>query len=244
MSVIATPKNQLNNLSGSGIIETMGGEMIKWQNGQFYAAGNIDKNYMVNILASKAMKNGMVYYTDGLLLFSAITIGKRLEALAPSASSPYYNFVQYLKSSKLYTASTGVISGVPLGFFGTFLIPDNAAIVQAVNDGILPGTGTAPNKVPNFAPTAPQEIELVTSFIQFHMMKKSVINDERTKDGIETNYKNLSDQTGIISVTNDPGVFTFTDSYNRTAGINAASSNVLADRIVIHSINNYLKPNY
>ncbi|OQP62787.1 hypothetical protein A3860_26090 [Niastella vici] len=244
LSVISTPKNQLNNLTGDGIIETMGGEMIKWSNGKFYAAGNIDKGNVVNVVASKAMKNGMVYYTDGLLLFSPTTIGKRLEALAPSSSSPYYNFVQYLIKSKLYTAATGAISGVPLGFFGTILIPDNAAIVQAVNDGLLPGTGTAPNKVPNFAPTATQEIEQVSSFIQFHIMKKSVINDEKTKDGIETNYRNLNDQVGLITVTNDPGVLTFTDPWGRTAGINAASSNVLADRIVIHSINKYLKPNY
>ena len=243
LSVIATPKNQLNNLSGDGIIETMGGEMIKWQNGRFYAAGNIDKNNVVNVVASKAMKNGMVYYTDGLLLFSPTTIGKRLEALTPTAASPYYNFLQYLKNSKLYTAATGAISGVPLGFFGTFLIPDNNAIVAAVNAGLLPGTGTAPNKVPNFAPTVTQEIEMVTNFLQFHIMKKSVINDEKTKDGVETSFRNLNDQVGIITVTNDPGVLSFSDSYGRTAELNLASSNVLADRIVIHSINNYLKPN-
>ena len=241
-TVIATPKNELNDLSGEGIIETMGGEMIKFQNGKFYAAGNIDINNTVSVVSSKAMKNGMVYYTDGLLLFSPTTIGKRLEALSPTDASPYYNFFQYLKNSKLYTASTGTIGGVPLGFLGSILIPDNAAILAAVNDGLLPGTGTTPNK-PNFAPTANQDIELVNSFIQFHILKKSVINDGKTKEGVETIFTNLNDQPGVIEVTNEPGVLLFSDSYGRTAALNTASSNVLADRIVVHSINTYLKPN-
>ena len=122
LTVISTPKNELNNLSGEGIAETMGGELIKFNNGRFYAAGNIDKGNMVTVTGSKAMKNGMVYYTDGLLVFSPTTIGKRLEALAATASSPYFKFFEYLKNSKMYTAATGAISGVPLGFFGTFLM--------------------------------------------------------------------------------------------------------------------------
>jgi uncharacterized surface protein with fasciclin (FAS1) repeats len=243
LSVIATPKNELNNISGDGIIETMGGEMIKYQNGKFFAAGNIDNNTSVSVVATKYMKNGTVYYTDGLLYFSTIVIGKRLEALSASASSPYYNFFQYLKNSKLYTATTGAISGVPLGFFGTFLIPDNNAILAAVNDGQLPGTGTAPNKVPNFAPTTGPDQELVTSFIQYHILKRSVIADGKVQDNVESLFRNINDQVGSVNVTNSPGNLLFTDAFGRTATLNAASSNVLADRIVIHSINSYLKPN-
>jgi hypothetical protein len=243
MSVIATPKNELNNISGDGIIETVGGEMLKYLNGKFYAAGNIDSSKYVSVVSTKAMKNGMVYYTDGLLYFSALTIGKRLEALATSSSSPYYNFVQFLKSSKLYTASTGAISGVPLGFFGTFLIPDNNAILQAVNDGLLPGTGTAPNKTPVFAPAATSDQELVTSFIQSHILKRSVIADGKVQDNVETLFRNLNDQIGYVTVTNSPGNLSFKDAFGRTALLNTANSNVLADRIVIHSINKYLQPN-
>ena len=244
MHVIATPKNELGNLTGEGIIETMGGEMIKFNNGQFYAAGNIDSNVNASVISSKTMKNGTAYYIDRLLYFSAVTPGKRLEALSSIAGSPYYNFFQYLKNSKLYTASTGVISATPLGFFGTYLIPDNAAILAAVNDGLLPGTGTAPNKVPNFTPIDATEQELVSKFIQYHILKKSVVHDAKTNGNIESVYRSLlNDQIGIVTVNNDAANFSFTDAFGRTAFINVAGSNVLADRIVIHSINTYLKYN-
>lgn len=199
-TVIATPNNELNDLSGEGIVETIGGEMIKYKNGRFYAAGNIDKGNMVSVTGSKSMKNGMVYYTDDILVFSPTTIGKRLEALSASTSSPYYKFFQYLKNSKMYTATTGTISGVPLGFFGTFLIPDNNAIDAAVADKVLPASVT---------PTG-QDAEKVSNFIQFHILKKSVINNGKITDNVETIYRNLlNDQVGFINVTNKPGAFFF-----------------------------------
>jgi uncharacterized surface protein with fasciclin (FAS1) repeats len=234
LAVISTPKNELNNLNGEGIVETMGGEMIKFQNGKLYAAGNLDKGNMVTVTGAKPMQNGLVYYTDGLLVFSPTTIGKRLEALAAIPASPYFRFFEYLKNSKLYTATTGTISGVPLGFFGTFLIPDNNAIQAAITDKQLPATPM---------PTATQDIEQVTRFIQFHILKKPVINDGKTAGNIETTFRNLNDQVGMVDVTNAPGLFLFKDPFGRMATLNATGSNELADRIVIHSINNYLQPN-
>jgi uncharacterized surface protein with fasciclin (FAS1) repeats len=244
MSVVATPNNDLNNLNGDGIIETMGGEMIKYKNGKLYAAGNVDSNNVVSITDTRMLKNGTVYYTDKLLYWSALTIGKRLETLAALPTSPYYNFVQYLKGSKLYNATTGTIAGAPLGFFGSILIPDNNAILAAVNAGLLPGTGTAPNKVPVFAPTATIDQELVTSFIQSHILKKSVIADGKlNNDDVETLFKNLNDgHTGVVKVDNRSGNIIFQDEFSRIANIDPANSYVLADRIVIHSINTYLLP--
>jgi (2Fe-2S) ferredoxin len=234
MSVIATPNNDLNNLAGDGIIETMGGEMIKYKNGKLYAAGNVDSNNVVSIVDTKMLKNGTVYYTDRLLYWSALTIGKRLEALAASSTSPYYNFVQYLKGSKLYNATTGTIAGVPLGFFGSILIPDNNAILAAVTAGLLPASTT---------PTATIDQELVTSFIQSHILKKSVVADGKLhNDDVETIFKNLNDHTGVVTVDNRGGNIIFKDEFSRVANIDQANSYVLADRIVIHSINTYLLP--
>ncbi|MBO9203785.1 MULTISPECIES: fasciclin domain-containing protein [Niastella] len=243
LCVIATPNNELGNLSGQGIISTLSGELIKWNNGQFYAAGNIDSNVNVTVTGSKVMKNGIAYYTNGLLLFSALTPGKRLEALASQPSSPYYQFFQYLKNAKMYTATTGVISGVPTGFFGTFIIPDNNAILAAVNAGLLPGTGTAPNKVPNYTSTAGVDIEQVESFLKFHMLQQTVIADGKIQT-CKTNFTNLNDQPGAVSIVSlAGGILTFTDSFGNTATTDPVNSNVLADRIVIHSINTCLKPN-
>lgn len=244
MCVISTPNNELGNLSAPGIIASIGGELIKYNNGQLYAAGNIDIGKNVTVTGSKPMKNGIAYYTDGPLLFSAITPGKTLEALAAQPNSPYYHFFQYLKNSKLYTASTGAITGVPLGFFGTFLIPDSVAIKTAVTNGLLPGTVTPSGKVPNYTPTAGNEIEQVEAFLKFHMLQQSVIADGKIQD-CKTNYTNLNDETGVVNIISVPatGSLLFKDSYGNTASINPAFSNVLADRIVIHSINACLQPN-
>jgi hypothetical protein len=244
MCVISTPNNELGNLSGQGIIATVGGEVLKYDNGQLYAAGNIDIGKNVTVTGSKTMKNGIAYYTDGLLLFSAVTPGKRLEALASQPNSPYYHFFQYLKNSKLYTASTGAITGVPLGFFGTFLIPDSVAIQTAVDNGQLPGTVTASGKVPNYKPTAANDIEQVESFLKFHILQQTVIPDGKIQD-CKTNFTNLNDESGIVNIISIPatGTLIFKDSYGNTASINPAYSNVLADRIVIHSINACLQPN-
>ncbi len=241
MSVIATPNNELDNLSGEGIIETMGGEMIKWLNGKLYGAGNIDSNNVVSIVDTKKLNNGTVYYTDKLLYWSAVPVGKRLEALATS-SSPYYHFFEYLKNSKIYNSTTGIITGAPLGFFGTLMIPDSAAIMKAVNDGLLPGTGTAPNKTPVYAPSAAADQELVTGFIQAHILKKSVIEDPKQHDtDIESLFKNLSDRTTRVKVYTNGGL-SFLDELLQPVNINPAFSNVLADRFVIHSIDRYLTP--
>jgi uncharacterized surface protein with fasciclin (FAS1) repeats len=242
LSVIATPNNELDNLAGEGIVETMGGEMIKYLNGQLYAAGNIDSNNKVSIVDTRKLKNGTVYYTDKLLYWSALPVGKRLEALATPAGSPYNMFWQYLKNSKIYTATTGIITGAPLGFFGTLMIPDDAAIKQAVNDGWLPGTGTAPNKTPVYAPTTSADQELVTTFLQAHILKKTVIGDAKMHEtDVESLYKNLSDRTTKVRVLTQGGL-SFVNELMQTVNINPAYSNVLADRFVIHSIDKYLVP--
>ncbi|MFT3827236.1 MAG: fasciclin domain-containing protein [Chitinophagaceae bacterium] len=243
MYVVSTPNGELNDLSGSGIVETIGGEMIRFENNKIYAAGNIDSGKYVSVTSSKVMSNGIVYYLDGLLYFSGKTPGKRLEELSATSASPYYNFFQYLKNSTLYTASTGAIGGIPLGFFGSFLIPDNNAIQAAVNDGFLPGTGTAPNKTPTFAPTDIPAQEQVARFIQYHILKKSIIGDGRTDGNIETMYRDLNDKVGYVTVDNLPGLFRFKDAKGRIATLNTTGSNVLADRIVFHSINTYLQNN-
>ncbi|BAV04514.1 hypothetical protein FLA_0506 [Filimonas lacunae] len=245
MSIVPKAREELTSVAGSGIAEGYGGEMIRYNNGQVFAAGNIDSSRFVNVVGSKVMTNGTVFYTDGLLYFSTKPVGKRIADLATDASSPYYNFYQYLQNSTLFTPATYAISGVALGFIGSFLIPDNAAIVAAVNAGLLPGTGTAPNKVPNFAPTDATEKDMVAKFIQYHIIKKAVIaNGTNNAETGESLYRSLlTDKVGYVSI-QDPGGdanLYFKDDNGRSAAINPAYSYILADRMVIHSLSNYLQ---
>ncbi|MDR6337212.1 putative surface protein with fasciclin (FAS1) repeats [Filimonas zeae] len=233
--VVPRRSRPFNPLSGQGIVEGNGGEMFRYDNGKVYAAGNIDSSRPVTITQTVPMNNGNVYYTDGLLYFSAKPVGKRLEELAASPSSPYYSFFQYLKNSTLYNAGTSAISGVALGFIGSFLIPDNAAIAAAVSDKLLPAVVN---------PTDAADKEKVARFIQYHIIKKSVIaNGTQDASSAETLYRSLqTDRVGYV-VIHDPAndaSLSFTDDRERNISIDPANSYVLADRIIIHSLKGYL----
>jgi hypothetical protein len=249
MHIIPMQSDVPIDFSGSGIVETYGGEMIRYENNKIFSAGNLDSSlqYTIDVNATKSMKNGFVYYSvpDSLiaLKLSAKAVGRRLEELAgtSASASPYYNFFQYLKNTTMWNNTTKAITGVPLGSFGTFLIPDNNAIVAAVNAGLLPGTGVAPNKVPNFAPTDPADKIRVANFIQYHILKKSVIANGKVTDPTESLYLSLSDEIGFVTPVITNGVLSFKDAKGKMTGLNAANSNVLADRVVFHSINTYLE---
>lgn len=240
--IVYTPNGELDDLTGSGIIDTYGGELIRYNNNQVVAAGNLDSGTVLTVLPAMTKKatNGTVYYTKGNLAYSTKIIGKRLEELATSAS-PYYNFFQYLKNSSLYTAATGEIKGLSLGTFATILVPDNAAIVAAVNDGYLPGTGVAPNKTPVYAPTLTNERDQIEAFIRFHILKKTVINNGKTDGDVETLYRTQSDEPTYVVASHSGSTLSFkAKGYVNAYPIQTANSNRLADRIVIHSLNTYL----
>ena len=107
----------------------------------------------------------------------------------------------------------------------------------------MPGTGTAPNKVPNFKPSSAAEKELVNKFIYYHILnKKTVATDGRESGSFETLFKNNNgDATNIFVNNMDPNSMSLTDMDSRTANIILASSNYLSNRCVIHLIDNYLK---
>src|SRR5690606_13071780 len=142
--IVLTPKNELNDLSGNGIIRSgdsdIPGEYIKWNNNTLYAAGNEDVGNVMHITGYKDTGNGRVYYTDNVLQFSEKPVAIRIKELASNPGSEFSNFFKYLEKSSLY--NDGVMKGIDLGTNYTFMIPNNAAIQAAVNAGVLPGTGT------------------------------------------------------------------------------------------------------
>jgi uncharacterized surface protein with fasciclin (FAS1) repeats len=228
------------DFSGSGIVETYGGEMIRYDNYKIYSAGNLDSNrvYTIDFTATKTMNNGVVCYAvpDSLIALKLSTkaVGQRLEELAgtSAASSPYFKFFQYLKNTTMWNNTTKAIAGVPLGFFGTFLIPDNDAIDKAVLKGLLPATYTPSDDVVKTK---------VRNFIEYHILKKSVIANGKVTDPTESLYRSISDEIGFVTPVISNGVLSFRDAKGKTALLNAANSNVLADRVVFHSINTYLE---
>jgi uncharacterized surface protein with fasciclin (FAS1) repeats len=240
--VVATQNNELNSLSGSGIIETFNGEYIKYNAGTVYSAGCLDSNYVVHTSSSKTAYNGLVYYDDNLLIPSAMTLGFRIKQLGSLTTSSYNYFYQLLSNSPLYNTTTGDIQGITPGVFYTIFIPSNAAITQAVKDGILPGT--VATGVPNFAPTVLTDKVLVANFIYYHILNKTTVVPDGKKTGTFTALlqKNTGDPT-VFNISSSPNQLSITDNYSRVANVIVASSNNLANRCVIHLIDNYLKYN-
>ena len=237
------PGVDITSLSGSGVALTYGGEFIGYNGQQVYAAGNVDSARIATSAATKFAKNGSVHYLNKILEYSEITIGKHIEKLGTPANSPFNFFWQYLKASNTYTAATGDILNVASGTPYTFFIPDTAAIRAAVNAGLLPGTGVAPNKVPLFNPTTAADKELVAKFIYYHILnKKSVASDGLESGSFETLFKRSNGDATSIFVNNSvPGSMSLTDMNTRNAVVIQANSNFLSNRCVIHLANNYLK---
>ncbi|BAV05426.1 Fasciclin domain-containing protein [Filimonas lacunae] len=246
--IVPLAYNETVDLSGEGILETYDGEYIRYQNNRIFSAGTQDNsNVQAQTLALDSVKtasNGVAYYSNGVLTFTELNMGKHIEKYAATSADPYYAFFQFLKNSKIYNATTGAIEGIQAGVFYTLLIPTNAAIQNAVNNGWLPGTGSGAVLTPTYAPAAAEDIEKVTRFLQYHILAKaSIVADGKKEGAFETLLKNAAAETVSLKITNTPGSLGVTDAVS--AGVSAyivpAASNVLSSRTVIHQIDNYLK---
>ncbi|WP_028376224.1 fasciclin domain-containing protein [Leeuwenhoekiella sp. MAR_2009_132] len=241
--IIPTPNNELNDLSGSGIIRSgdfdLPGEYIKWENGQVYAAGNEVLDNRVNILGFEDQRNGRTYYIDKLLEFSEEPQGLDLKRLAEVPDSEYANFYSFLENASLYDKNAGVIDGIELGTSYTFVIPNNDAIIQAVRDGVLPGDTTT--GIPNYNPSSQGEKDKVADFIKYHILATRTASDDGLINGLtETLLKDELGEKTYINISSAQDDLFFTDAANRVANYIPAFSNNLADRSLIHLVDNYL----
>jgi uncharacterized surface protein with fasciclin (FAS1) repeats len=237
------PQVDVKDISGSGVVLSYGGEYVRFENNTVFAAGNLDAGNFATGTATKTAKNGTAQYIDRVMEFSTAIVGKHVEKLGTPTTSDFNYFWQYLRNSSIYTISSGEIANVAGGTFYTFLIPDKNAILAAVNAGLLPGTGVAPNKLPLFNPTLPTDKELVNKFIYNHILnKRSVATDGSDGGAVETLYRDSQGDPGSVFVDNSViNAMKLKDVENRTADVIYAKSNFLSNRCVIHLINNYLK---
>jgi len=242
-SVIPGDLPDLSNTSG--IAESFNGEFIKWNNNQVISVGTQDNNQVVRVDSSRTTKNGKVYYLNGLLTPTTLNIGTHIKNLGGTSTASDFNyFANYLVSSGVYSTATGEITGTVAGTFYTVFVPSNAAVTQAVKDGVLPGNTTT--GVPNFTAstwTAAQK-DQVNSFILYHILaKKTLVPNGKESGAFETLLKNSVGEVIPLTVINQPGSMQVTDVKSRKANVIIAKSNNLSNRAVIHLIDNYLKYN-
>ncbi|MBW4888530.1 fasciclin domain-containing protein [Mucilaginibacter sp. HMF5004] len=266
ISVVNTPNGEFDNLSGTGVGETFNGEYVKFINNKVYGSGNVVDGTSVSIDSSKLAYNGKVYYTKGLLHFAenSETMAKSIKRLGtstdPATLARFSYFYQYLiGSASLYNVTvdgSGVVTseniiGVPVGTFYTVFIPTNAAITQAVKDGLLPGNKTtgAPNFTNSTQTTAEQQA--VANFILYHILNKNTVAQDGKKSGVYgTLLNDVSGNTKTVTVfysnPADPNTMEVRDARyvsGQGSTVTLAGSNNLANRTLIHSINKVLNFN-
>jgi uncharacterized surface protein with fasciclin (FAS1) repeats len=239
--VIETPNNELANIGTAGfkgIIGSYGGEYIKYDGNRVITAGTIERNLTVTIDSVVKALNGQVVYLNDLMYFPYNVIGKNIETLGTPVASEFNYFWNYLKNSTLFNTATGEITGLAAGSFYTFFIPNKAAMIQAINDGLLPGTAA----VPNFAPTLIADKVKVEKFIQYHILdKRTVIANGLDIGSYPSLLRNVAGDPVTFSILYPGGIFEAGDGYGRKARLVTALSNNLSNRTVIHLIDNYLK---
>lgn len=239
--IVQTPNGELDNIATtSGVIRTgddeLPGEYIKWSNNKIYAAGDVVPGGVpANVIGKEVQQNGIAYYVDKFPEYSIELQGLAIARLA-AANPEFDTFYQYLKNSTIYTASTGKIEGVALGSSYTFLIPNKAAMARAVTAKVLPASNN---------PASQGEKDLIADFIRFHIINnKTISNDGNITGQQETLMKDTKGDKTYVGVTSTPATLSFKDNSgnNPAANFIPASSNNLADRSLIHLVDNYLLP--
>ncbi len=235
--------SELEDLSGSGILETFGGEYIRYENNQFLASGNVDSGEYVEIKQDETYEanNGYAYYTEGLLTYTEKALSEVI-----FENDQFAKFSEYLQNSSLYNAQTLQIEGVGVGQFFTVLAPSDAAIDQAVAEGKLPADPTT---------TDSDEREVISSFLKYHFVPRNTIVPDGKKivdaNGEEFNTLLATVEGEVRKVVIDnsadgfqaPYTMTVTDRLGNVANVVIPESNVLASMAVIHQIDRVLESN-
>lgn len=239
-------KTLLNGLNGSGIVKSGDagneGDYIKYSNRTVISGGLLDASKVALVDSVKTALNGSVYYLNEIPFFSEKPAGTHVKNLGTATTSDYNYFWQYLSNSVLYSSTTTDILG--LTGFSTIFVPNNAAIRKAVNDGLLPGTGTAPNKTPSFNPSSVNDKELVRKFLQYHILYAHTVVPDGNSDGaFDTYYKDTEGNAVKVTIANTFGAMSVTDKKGRKANVIVSQSNNLSNRSVIHLLDDYLNYN-
>jgi len=262
INTIPTPNNEMNDLSGDGIIESSQGEYVRWHKNTVSSAGTVEKNATLTVAGSRDYSNGRVYFlTAGYMDLANNTLATdiSLNAGTATAQGPYYDFYNYLLNSNAYNPGATEIAGIQTGANYTIFIPTQAAMKQAVVDGYLPGTTTVVGGVKvfsafNYKPTAVTDQAQVNNFILYHILNGITIAPDGKKGGtlgtaFPSLLKDLLGNGAPLIIFNNPTNFQVEDSQARFATLIApnnnsyfpATSNYLANHALIHQINNYLR---
>lgn len=227
--------------------QTRSGEYIYANNGSVAGAGDIQLNRVAKSTGNRASNNGVFYEMDAHLErpldFAYKTLADKPEAFA--------TFVTALEVAGLLVDIVGYDEDKLLTITNsarryTILAPNNAAMQQAVNDGVIKDPNNMPTDALEFA-IARNELE---DFIRLHFIQVPIPTDGSTSGEVRTLfYERLIDFEPLY-ITVD--VDNFNSPEEKSLRINSSSDgsfiaatadnvNLFAKGTVIHEIDNYIK---
>jgi uncharacterized surface protein with fasciclin (FAS1) repeats len=226
-------KSKITDFSGEGFIEMSSGHYVYYNNNVLYGAGNFEDGDNTGFTETEENEiNGMLYYLDNVIkppdLTSAETIGNDPEL------SEFYSLLSEsgLLSTRVdpFTYDTlPVLNFLAESDYWTMFLPDNAAVLEAQNDGDIP-----------------DDQELLKDFIFNHFIKDYVIFDDGEKSG--TFYTNFIDTItdegtvyGELYISNAPHYLQITDQTGQVIDVSHSDANNLIDGGVMHKISSVIK---
>ncbi|SHE90707.1 fasciclin domain-containing protein [Dysgonomonas macrotermitis] len=258
---------RLQNLDGSpslgydgyGYAVNANGDMIRFKNGKIQMLGNYDENNWVTATFKKSFSNGTVYTIDKLLQYSRNT------TLSTSVSGweeqPMLTYIQHAAAenpnisiyndyiTELYTQTTLAFTLSTSSMY-TILMPNNEAMQEAINAGVLPTIEESRESVAN--------LQKVINFVMYHILPGKVyLNDGYNRvllstgetqayDVSATMYKILITST-YLRTEKSGGNLVFktqnSGSVNTSASVvkGVKRSNLFGAKAVLHEIDNYLQ---
>jgi uncharacterized surface protein with fasciclin (FAS1) repeats len=227
------------DVSGNDVVQTYGGEYLKYQTGFLWGVGNKHASEFLLPKGKLIHSNGVTYKLSQALKFSVENIGRDIEG--NGNFSMFYNYLEKSASSPIgpyvYNLADKAIANIASTENNTLLIPDNNAMQAAVNDGILPVIG--------FADFTQEQQEQVLNFVMYHALPGVIAYPGSEIIGTkETLYKTTEDDPKTyVEIKYEGGIMSVTDRNGRTANVVTYNSNVLSNRAMLHQIDKYLKYN-
>lgn len=218
----------LENIDGEGYIEMVSKNYVYYNNGQVMAGGNINDNDPANTLEKEINeKNGVLYTMDNSIR-ARYEFGQYL--LNDPDCQEFANLLiqaDLLDPNNIDQVTRDTVPNLRFiaeNNYWTGLIPSNAAVTAAINDGIIPTDQTE-----------------LKDFLSYHFIRKDVIFDNGEKSGtFDSNSIEEVTATAInyykIDVNNIAQNLSVTDNSGQVVQVDHANANNLVRKGVIHKI--------
>jgi len=233
----------LSDLSGEGFIEMSSGNFMYYNNGELVGPENQFKKDKAVITKTEVNDiNGILYYVNNPIK-SRFVMGKFFTT-DPDVSKFKAALVKTKLLDDRYVDSTTKenipnLKFLPEASAWTAFAPTNAAMDQAVADGIIPNPADYPKL------TADQILSL-KNFCLYHFIRKSTIFDDGNLSGVFDSEKiELASVEGTsyatLKVTNEQDKLTVQDHTGQVITVDHSVADYLTQKGVVHKITSVLK---